>query len=248
MATLTIGQVAARSGFPASTLRFYERRGLITPIGRSDAGYRLYDEAALDRLSFVARAKQLGCTLDEITHLATLWEGADCWPVQRRLHELVTEKIVRAQRQTTEALQFTHQLQVAASHLDADPTDGPCGTDCACLRTGTARAEPVVLGAGPAEQDVVCTLASTAVDDRVQDWQRVLADAGSRTATEDGGLRVALHPDVDLGRLVKLAVAEQRCCSFFAFALTVDSRGVALEVRAPAGADDIVAAVFGMPA
>ena len=37
------------------------------PAGRTDAGYRLYDDGALERLAFVARAKQLGCSLEEIT-------------------------------------------------------------------------------------------------------------------------------------------------------------------------------------
>jgi hypothetical protein len=42
--------------------------------------------------------------------------------------------------------------------------------------------------------------------------------------------------------------AEQSCCSFFSFALTVDDRGVALEVRAPQDAAELVTAVFGAPA
>ena len=42
--------------------------------------------------------------------------------------------------------------------------------------------------------------------------------------------------------------AEQGCCTFFAFAITIDDRGIALEVRAPADAADLVTAVFGAPA
>ena len=84
MSTLTIGQVAERTGFSASSLRYYEGIGLVVPAARTDAGYRLYDEAAVGRLAFIARAKQLGCTLEEITDLVSIWDGERCGPVQRR--------------------------------------------------------------------------------------------------------------------------------------------------------------------
>ena len=45
--------------------------------------------------------------------------------------------------------------------------------------------------------------------------------------------------------LVRLARAEQGCCGFLAFTITIDHRGIALEVRAPAGAEDVVIAMFG---
>jgi DNA-binding transcriptional MerR regulator len=54
--TYTIGEVAERTGFSASALRYYEDIGLVTPAARSDAGYRLYDDRVLSRLAFVARA------------------------------------------------------------------------------------------------------------------------------------------------------------------------------------------------
>ena len=84
MSTLTIGQVADRTGFSTSSLRYYEGIGLVVPAGRSDAGYRMYDASVLTRLSFVARAKQLGCTLEEITDLLAVWDQDSCGPVQRR--------------------------------------------------------------------------------------------------------------------------------------------------------------------
>lgn len=101
--TYTIGQVAGRTGFPASTLRFYEQHGLLAPVGRTDAGYRLYDDRSLARLGFIDRAKQLGCSLEEILALAELWEADDCGPVQARLRELVTARIDDAQRRSAAA-------------------------------------------------------------------------------------------------------------------------------------------------
>jgi hypothetical protein len=50
---------------------------------------------------------------------------------------------------------------------------------------------------------------------------------------------------VDLGQLARLIGAEQRCCAFFTFTLTVDATGIALEVRAPELAADMVTGLFG---
>ena len=65
----------------------------MAPAGRTDAGYRLYDETSLERLRFIARAKQLGCSLDEIADLVTAWDGGRCAPVQDRLRTTVEVKV-----------------------------------------------------------------------------------------------------------------------------------------------------------
>ena len=63
--SLTVGEVAARAGVPASTLRFYEREGLIG-AARSDGGQRRYEREVLRRIAFVRAAQRVGLTLDEI--------------------------------------------------------------------------------------------------------------------------------------------------------------------------------------
>ncbi len=62
---LTVSEVAQRSGFAASALRFYERRGLITAT-RTTGGQRRYTRDVLRRLAFIAAARHVGLTLDEI--------------------------------------------------------------------------------------------------------------------------------------------------------------------------------------
>ncbi len=79
---------------------------------------------------------------------------------------------------------------------------------------------------------------------RLAEWARVLDHATRRTAI-DGGVHIELRRDVDLAELGRLIGAEQDCCAFFRFALTVDADGVALEVRAPELAADIVTDLFG---
>jgi DNA-binding transcriptional MerR regulator len=62
---MDIGEVVRRSGLPASTLRFYEERGLIRSAGRAGLR-RLYDPEVLERLSLIALGRAAGFTLDEI--------------------------------------------------------------------------------------------------------------------------------------------------------------------------------------
>lgn len=65
MKLLDIGEVVQRSGLPASTLRFYEEKGLIASVGRRGLR-RLFDAEALDRLSLIALGRSAGFSLDEI--------------------------------------------------------------------------------------------------------------------------------------------------------------------------------------
>jgi MerR family copper efflux transcriptional regulator len=136
----TIGDLAGRSGFSASALRYYERIGLVTPANRSDAGYRLYDDDALARLAFLDRAKRLGCSLEDITDLAGLWDRERCGPVQRRFHELLTRKLAETERQIAELTVLHEQLRDAASRLAGPPVDGTCSADCACAALGETTA------------------------------------------------------------------------------------------------------------
>ena len=65
MDAIDIAEVARRSGVPASTLRFYEEKGLIASIGRRGLR-RLFDPDVLDRLALVALGRVAGFTLAEI--------------------------------------------------------------------------------------------------------------------------------------------------------------------------------------
>jgi DNA-binding transcriptional MerR regulator len=65
MRDLDISEVARRSGVPASTIRFYEEKGLVASIGRRGAR-RLFDPGILDRLALIALGRVAGFSLDEI--------------------------------------------------------------------------------------------------------------------------------------------------------------------------------------
>jgi DNA-binding transcriptional MerR regulator len=246
--TYRIAEVAARSGFPSSTLRYYEQIGVLPEPARTTSGYRAYDESSLDRLAFIARAKQLGCTLPEITDLVGLWDDRSCAPVQERLRHLAATKIGDAQRRVAELTAFIAQLQRASVTLGAHTPDGPCDEGCGCATVAPDAPDPVDSTTAAADRDpaIACTLGATDMDGRIDEWQRLLTFVTARDPLPDGGLRLTLAPDAPVGETAALAAAEQQCCAFFGFALTVDDRGTALEVHAPAAAD-AVAALFGIP-
>ena len=154
MSTLRISDIAERTGFSVSTLRYYEQLGLVRPVERTASGYRVYDERAVDRLAFVARAKGLGLSLDDIAVLARLWDGDRCGPVQHRLRSLLADKQAEVRRRTDELVRFAAELDGVARRLDAPGPDGPCDETCGCLTDGLtadspAFATPVPLTAKP---------------------------------------------------------------------------------------------------
>jgi DNA-binding transcriptional MerR regulator len=67
---LDIAEVAQRSGVPASTLRFYEEKGLIASVGRRGLR-RLFDPRVLERLALIALGRAAGFSLEEIAHMFT---------------------------------------------------------------------------------------------------------------------------------------------------------------------------------
>lgn len=139
---LSISKVAERTGFPASTLRFYEQSGLVRPA-RTESGYRSYDERDIEVLSFIGRAKSFGLTLDEITELLALLDEDRCAPVQGRLRALIDHKITDARTRIAELERFATELEAVASGLDAHTPDGPCDDACGCTT------DPMVLVADP---------------------------------------------------------------------------------------------------
>ena len=84
--TFTIGQLAKKVGVNIQTVRYYERRRLLTPTGRKPSGYRLYGDDLVRRLRFIKNAQALGFTLREIAELLNLRVSstARCGDVQRR--------------------------------------------------------------------------------------------------------------------------------------------------------------------
>lgn len=92
---------------------------------------------------------------------------------------------------------------------------------------------------------IACTLEGDAMPDRLADWQALLRGVVERSEIP-GGVRVTFAAGTTAAEVAALAEAEQQCCRFFGFAITVDERGLALELTAPPDAQEIVTALFGV--
>jgi DNA-binding transcriptional MerR regulator len=85
MATgLTVGQVAARAGVSADTIRYYERVGVLPKAARTPTGYRSYPETVLNRIALVRNAQRFGFSLREIAGFLRVRErgGKPCHEVR----------------------------------------------------------------------------------------------------------------------------------------------------------------------
>jgi DNA-binding transcriptional MerR regulator len=93
----TVGAVARMAGITVRTLHHYDEIGLLTPSGRSGAGYRRYGDADLERLQRILFYRELGFGLDQIRDVMT--DGAaPATDHLRRQHALLVDRIGRLQR------------------------------------------------------------------------------------------------------------------------------------------------------
>ena len=101
--SLTIGEVAERSGVATSALRYYEERGLIRSE-RNSSGHRRYARPVIRRVAFVVFAQRIGLSLEEIgEELAKLPEDrvprrGDWAKLSARWSERIDERIAELER------------------------------------------------------------------------------------------------------------------------------------------------------
>lgn len=74
---MKIGQLAGRTGVSTKAIRYYEDIGVLPEAHRADNGYRTYDEAAIDRLSFIQDAQSAGLSLIEIQMILDLRDSGE---------------------------------------------------------------------------------------------------------------------------------------------------------------------------
>lgn len=133
---LTVGQVAERSGFAASALRYYEKVGLVVAL-RTGGGQRRYERSVLRRLAFIRAARNVGLSLEEVElALSTLPGGRppnrrDWARLSRGWHERLDE-------------------QIRALTALRDGLDSCIGCGCLSLKTcGIQNPSDVAAGRGP---------------------------------------------------------------------------------------------------
>lgn len=129
---MRIAELAEQVGLPTSTVRYYERVGLLAPPARTPSGYRDYDSDASTRLLFVTRARRMGLSCDQIAELLPIWDGTNCTAAHERVGHLIHEKRAEIAHRVAELQSFAAQLDAVRNALDASPPATACRTDLSC--------------------------------------------------------------------------------------------------------------------
>lgn len=108
---MRIGELAKISELPASTIRFYEQKGLMPKAQRSASGYRVYDGTALDRLQLIKFAQSLGFSLDELPTMFNDDHGLDHDEVMLRLEQKYREVDILLQQLVMKKQQMGELIQ-----------------------------------------------------------------------------------------------------------------------------------------
>ena len=132
-----VGELAERAGVNRETLRYYERRGLLEPVRRTAAGYRVYDEESASRLLFIKRAQGFGFTLEEIHNLLEMEpeNPRSCNRVMKMLDSKLEELAARIRKME----HFHQQLTGYRKQCDEALAEGAC---CPVISSVARSSEP----------------------------------------------------------------------------------------------------------
>ena len=108
----TIGRLAEKVGIPASTVRYYERIGLLEPEDRSQGNYRLYGQISLRRLRFIRRLNQ---SVSRWTTFVCCWAQNRRTPSCRDVQCLLAARLTQIDKQMTNLRQVQKVLKASAA-------------------------------------------------------------------------------------------------------------------------------------
>ena len=136
----SIGQLADAAGVPTSTIRYYERSGLLKPDFRTGGNYRGYSEGTLERLRFIRSAQATGLSLQDITALLELTFSGE--PPCDEVLSLMRKRLGEIRERIKE---LRHVERVLTKSLDeCCKGDGPdiCDDICRLKGADPARCKP----------------------------------------------------------------------------------------------------------
>lgn len=119
---MRIGEAAGRAGVPAKTIRFWEEQHMLPPPARTPAGYRDYEPAIVERLTFIRQAQAAGLTLEHIRQVLDIRDGGD--PPCSHVADLFARRLAEVDVRLAELTRTRDQLVVLAARAAAqDPAD-----------------------------------------------------------------------------------------------------------------------------
>ena len=114
----TVQEVSKLSGVTIRTLRYYDRIGLLSPAARTEAGYRLYDDAALMRLMRILLLKELEIPLKDVKRLLQLSDAAQREAIGRQIKALELKK-----ERTEKLIALARRLEKGEGTMDFSAFD-----------------------------------------------------------------------------------------------------------------------------
>jgi Cd(II)/Pb(II)-responsive transcriptional regulator len=122
---MRIGELSKATGVDIETIRYYEKTGLLPEPARSANGYRVYDQACLERLAFVRHCRALDIPLAEIARLLQFLARpeADC----REIDRLIETQLARVQARLQSLHSLERQLLALRGQCDANQPARECG-------------------------------------------------------------------------------------------------------------------------
>ena len=132
-ALMTVGQLSQRTGLSHKSIRELEGRGLIYSAGRSDSGYRLFDESALWCVGAIGELRSLGLTIAEIEELHAAYLQDSEWPTGPALARMlehaqqrIRERIAADERTLGRIEAFRSQNREMLAGASDFAADDPC--------------------------------------------------------------------------------------------------------------------------
>ena len=116
--TYRIGEIAQQTGVSVETLRFYEKRRLLSAPQRTQGGFRLYTDAAVQQVKFIKQAQSLGLTLDDVQELLTGRQRRPQVASCRKVRDLLTRRIEDIDARIKELREFRRTLNEHLASCD----------------------------------------------------------------------------------------------------------------------------------
>jgi MerR family copper efflux transcriptional regulator len=253
MNTYRIGEAAKATGLSPHTIRFYEGRGLLQPVPRSESGYRRYDEGDLRRLCRIQNARTLGIPLDEIQELLEDIHRSTCGAYAGRVLALVDRQRQEIDQRITELQRIRAELDTLAADATAASGSSQLVADCPCcllMDDGSG-------GAG------YCSPSTSSIADRLtEDMLEVLqCDIGARpdaptpddlapnlqSASIEGDQLVLRFERSAIEAVRQFAAAECVCCGGMGWEVSETADVVVLTVSGSRAQVEVMATAWPVP-
>jgi MerR family copper efflux transcriptional regulator len=129
-----VGDIAKATGKTVRALHHYEEVGLLRPHARSKGRYRLYDQAALNRVRWIGKLHDLGLSLSQIQEMIATWETAPSAPgAMSRIRGVYQQKLEETRAQIAHLTSLERELEASIDYLDTcDAACDPAELILAC--------------------------------------------------------------------------------------------------------------------